>query len=395
MKEADRAGRPIAEDLATIRGKGLHRELVTVEGSQGPRVRMDGREKILLASNNFLGLAGDRRLAEATARAAREHGVGSGASRLISGTMELHERLEARLARFLRSESAILFNTGYMANLALLTALTGPGDTIFSDALNHASLIDGCRLSRAAVEVFPHCDTDALEQRLREASPAGRRLIVTDGVFSVDGDTAPLARLVELARRYEALLLVDEAHAVGVFGPGGRGLLEALHLEGEADLVMGTLGKALGGFGAFAATATQIRELLVNRARPFIFSTALPPPVPAAALAALEIVESEPWRRERLWENVRYLRDALEALGFHGLRGETHIIPVLIGENDRAVQMRDALAEAGVLVGAIRPPTVPDGTARLRITPMATHTREDLDEAVKAFETVGRTLRLI
>ncbi len=383
-----RADELFAEDLQRIRAAGLHRALRAVDGAQDTHLVIDGRRVLSLCSNNYLGLANHPALIEAACAATRAVGFGAGASRLISGSMRAHHALEARLAAFKGTDASLLFTSGYHANLGAITALVGPGDAVFSDALNHASLIDGCRLSRAAVHVYPHADLAALEERLRVV-PARRRLIVTDSVFSMDGDVAPLAAICDLAERYDAMVLVDEAHATGVLGARGAGLVEALGLQRRVTVQMGTLGKALGAFGAYVAGSAALIELLVNTARTVIFTTALPPAVIAAADAALTLVEREPERRAALRRNAARLRAGLHALGAD-VPGdpESHILPVMVGDAAATMALSAALLDAGVFAHGIRPPTVPDGTGRLRVTVMATHTEADIDAALAAFAAV-------
>ncbi len=379
----------IHDELEQIRGAGLWRTLRRVEGAVDTWVTVDGKRALLLCSNNYLGLANHPALAEAAARAAREHGVGAGASRLISGSLPLHTELEARLAAFKGTEAALLFPSGYHANIGAITALVGRHDAIFSDALNHASIIDGCRLSGATIHVYPHCDMATLGSALA-ASDARRRLIVTDSVFSMDGDHAPLTEICALAAAHDAMVLVDEAHATGVFGTSGAGLVEALGLHGRVTVQMGTLGKALGCAGAFVAASREVVDLLVNRARSFIYTTALAPPIVAAAGAALDIVAHEPERRARLLAQSADLRGRLVALGLDVPPGEGPIVPVIVGDSDAAMHWSRALLEQGVFVQAIRPPTVPRGTARLRVTLMATHDAADLAHATNAFAALRR-----
>jgi len=381
-----------AAELARLEAAGLRRTLRPIDGPQDARVTIDGRTVLCLSSNNYLGLANHPEVIEAAIAAARDFGVGSGASRLISGSMRVHHDLETRLAAFKRAEAALLFTSGYHANLGVIGALVGPGDTVFSDALNHASLIDGCRLSRAAVQVYPHNDLAALGERLATV-PARRRLIVTDSIFSMDGDAVPLAALCALAERHDAMLMVDEAHATGVVGPHGAGLVDALGLQAAVTVQMGTLGKALGTFGAYVAGSRALIDLLVNRARTQVFTTALPPPIVAAAAAALHIVEREPARRTATRRNAARLRAGLRGLGFV-VPGEddSHILPVMIGDAEATMALSAALLDAGAFAHGIRPPTVPDGTARLRVTVMATHTEADVDAAIAAFAAVRRPL---
>jgi 8-amino-7-oxononanoate synthase len=384
--------------LEGLREQHLYRRLRAVQGEQGSWVTLEGRPILNLCSNNYLGLTTHPQVKEAAARAARQWGCGSGASRLICGNLYLHEVLEQRLADFKRTEAALLYNNGYMANLGLISSLVGPGDFVFSDELNHASIVDGCRLSRAQVVVFKHNDLRELEEKLHHAIqtlPGGRRLIVVDGVFSMDGDLAPLPELVELAEKYESLLMVDEAHATGAIGPGGRGVVAHFGLEKRVPIIMGTLGKALGCFGAFAAGSQELREFLINTSRSFIFTTALPPTVIASVLAALDVLEADPSLVAKLQDNARYLREQLRKLGYNTLNSQTQIIPIVIGDAARTLELSQLLLEEGILATAIRPPTVPEGTCRIRVTVMATHTREDLDFALQVFETAGRRLGLL
>ena len=372
------------EDLERIRAAGLYRQLRPSAGLVDTWVTIEGRRTLLLCSNNYLGLASHPALAEAAARAAHEHGVGAGASRLISGSLPIHHALEERLAHFKHAEAALLFPSGYHANIGVVTALLGPNDAVFSDALNHASIIDGCRLSRAEVFVYPHRDTAALACLLRD-STARRRLIVTDSIFSMDGDHAPLTEICAIAAEHDAMVMVDEAHCTGVLGRSGAGLVEELGLSDQVTVQMGTLGKALGCAGAFVAGERSLIELLVNRARSFIYTTALPPPVVAAVDAALDLVAREPERRTRVRALAADLRARLVRLGLTVPDGEGPILPVIVGESERAMAWSRALLERGVFVQAIRPPTVPPGTARLRVTLMATHTEDDLAHAEQAF----------
>jgi 8-amino-7-oxononanoate synthase len=374
-----------AAELDRLAAQGLRRGLRPVDGPQDAHVVLDGRSVLCLSSNNYLGLANHPEVIAAAVAAAERDGVGSGASRLISGSMRAHHQLEAELAACKRTEASLLFTSGYHANLGVISSLVGPGDAVFSDALNHASLIDGCRLSRAHVAVYPHADADALAARLA-AVPARRRLIVTDSIFSMDGDAAPLEAICALAARFEAMVMVDEAHATGVVGARGAGLVDALGLGDRVTVQMGTLGKALGTFGAYVAGSRLLIEFLVNRARTQIFTTALPPPVVAAARAALALVEREPQRRDAVRHNARRLRTGLQRLGY-AVPGDadSHIVPVMIGDADATMAFSAALLERGVFAHGIRPPTVPPGTARLRATVMATHTDADIDAALDAF----------
>ncbi|MDP9345034.1 MAG: 8-amino-7-oxononanoate synthase [Actinomycetota bacterium] len=353
-----------------------------VSGPQGPRVVLDGKPVLLLCSNNYLGLADHPRVREAAADAAMRWGVGAGASRLVSGTMTIHRRLEERLARFKGTEAALLFGSGYLANMGVVSALAGRGQVVFSDELNHASLVDGCRLSSAETFVYRHADPEHLAWGLRQADGRGA-LIVTDSVFSMDGDVAPLTEIAELARRHRVRVVVDEAHGTGCLGRGGRGAVADAGLDGEIDVVVGTLGKALGSYGAFAACSQELSQYLVNIARPFIFSTAPPPPAAAAALAALELLEDAPERPERLQANAGLLRDELAREGFEVAGSTTQIVPLIVGDGAQAMRICELAIEHGVFAQAIRPPTVPAGTSRLRLAVMASHGRAELREAAQ------------
>ncbi len=379
----------ISERLADLRDAGLHRRMRVVDGAQGPRVLLDGRRVLLLCSNNYLGLADHPGVRRAAADAAVRWGVGAGASRLISGTMAIHRELEQRLAEFKGAGEALLFGSGYLANTGTVAALAGRDEVVFSDELNHASIIDGCRLARAETFVYRHADTEHLAWGLRQAG--GRAaLIATDGVFSMDGDIAPLPELVELARRHRCRLLVDEAHGTGAIGPGGRGTVAAAGLGGEVDVIVGTLGKALGSYGAYVCARTEIVELLVNTARPFIFSTAPPPPAVAAASASLELLACGPGRVERLQANAAALRDALASHGLAAGRSRSHILPLQIGDAGTAMATCELALERGVFAQAIRPPTVPEGTSRLRLAVMATHRAGELRRAAKTLAEAAR-----
>jgi 8-amino-7-oxononanoate synthase len=371
-------------ELTRLEAEGLRRSLLAVDGAQDTHVRVDGRGVVCLCSNNYLGLANHPAVIEAASRAARDLGVGAGASRLVSGSMRVHHEFEDRIAAFKKTEAALLFNSGYHANIGVIAALAGEGDVVFSDALNHASLIDGCRLSRATVRVYRHCDAGHLEELLA-VTPARRRLIVTDSIFSMDGDCAPLCEICSLADHFGALVMADEAHATGVVGPTGAGLAELLGVSDRVDVQMGTLGKALGSFGGYIAGSRALIDYLTNTVRTFIYATALPPPVVAAAGAALDIVIREPARRESVMRNARRLRSRLRDMGYTVPGGAGHIVPVMIGDAGATMRTAEELLQFGVLARGIRPPTVPSGTARIRAAVMATHTDADIDAAVAAF----------
>ncbi len=375
--------------LEELKARGLHRRTRLVSGPQGPHVLLDGKPVLLLCSNNYLGLADHPRVRAAAAEAAMRWGVGAGASRLVSGTMTIHGRLEERLAAFKGRQTALLFGSGYLANAGVIAALARPGDVVCSDELNHASIVDGCRLSRAEVFVYDHCDVEHLEWGLEQAEGRGA-LIVTDGVFSMDGDVAPLPEIVELAARHHVRVLVDEAHGTGTLGPGGRGAVAQAGLEGEVDVIVGTLGKALGSYGAFVACDRAMARYLVNAARTFIFSTALPPPAVAGALAALELLQERPRRVDKLAANAGALRAELEREGFDLRGSRTQIVPLVVGEPELAVRICEAALARGVFAQAIRPPTVPPMTSRLRLAVMASHREEELRAAARMLGQAAR-----
>jgi glycine C-acetyltransferase/8-amino-7-oxononanoate synthase len=379
--------------LAELKELGLYRRMRMISGPQGPTVLLDGTPVLLLCSNNYLGFADHPRVREAAADAAMRWGVGTGSSRLVSGTMTVHRRLEERLAEFERTETCLLFGSGYLANMGIVSALSQAGEVVFSDALNHASIIDGCRLSRAETFVYDHCDIDHLEWGLRKADGRGA-LIATDSVFSMDGDVAPLLEIVELAHRYDVRVVVDEAHATGAIGPGGRGGVAEAGLEGEIDVVVGTLGKALGSYGAYACCDASLAAYLVNTARTLIFSTAPPPPAIAGALAALELLLEQPRRVEKLRRNAQTLRNELAAAGLPLADSRTQIQPLLVGDPQLAVRLCEAAIERGVFAQAIRPPTVPAGTSRLRMAVMASHTPSDLARAARALAAAAEAVGL-
>jgi 8-amino-7-oxononanoate synthase len=383
----------IAERLAELRESGLHRRLRLIESAQGPRVLLDGRRVLLLCSNDYLGLADRAEVRDAAAEAALRWGAGAGASRLISGNMAPHRELEERLAAFKGYEGGLLFGSGYLANVGTIAALAGRGRVVFSDELNHASIVDGCRLAHAETFVYRHADVEHLAWGLREAG--GRAaLIVSDGVFSMDGDVAPLAGLVRLAREHGCRLMIDEAHATGALGPGGRGSVAAAGLSDEVDLVVGTLGKALGSYGAYVCASAELREYLLNTARSFIFSTALPPPVLAAALAALTLLEDEPAMVDRLNANAATLREGLVAEDLAAGGGRSQIVPLQVGDAGRTMELCERLLERGVFAQGIRPPTVPEGSSRLRFSAMATHEETDLREAARLTGEAAREVGL-
>ena len=370
-------------EIQNLKNIDLYRKLKLVQGSQGSCVSISGKKVILLCSNNYLGLANHPSIKKAANKAIQEFGCGSGASRLISGTMKLHSELEKKIALFKNTNSALVFNSGYHANIGTLSALMKKRDIVFCDELNHASIIDGCRLSGAEIAIYPHKDMDALERHLKKSNGYKKRLIITDGVFSMDGDIAPLPDIVFLAKKYSALTMVDDAHATGVFGKNGKGITEHFNLSSnEVDIQMGTFGKALGSFGAYIAGNNELIDYLINRARSFIYTTALPPAVPAASLAAIEMIQSKPDLRKKLWKNVDYFKKGLKKRGFENINSQSQIIPIIIGNSKKVVMASEYLFNKGVFVVGIRPPAVPRKKERLRITIMSSHTRKDLDSAL-------------
>jgi glycine C-acetyltransferase len=369
----------LQKDLQELENLGTYRSLKTVDSPQGREIILDGKRVLNFSSNDYLGLANDARIKRAALEAMEEYGLGAGASRLICGNMGPHEKLEAELAIFKNTESALVFSSGYMANTGIIPALMDRNSVVLGDKLNHASIIDGIILSRAKLVRYPHADIQALRKILKNLSKTKRKLIVTDTVFSMDGDRAPLKEIVDLARSYEAMVMVDEAHAFGVLGARGSGLVEELGLEGKVDVQMGTLSKAAGSFGAYACGTKVLRDYLINKSRSFIYTTAMPPALAQASRAALKIIFDGSHLRRKLLENAEYLRSQLLEMGFDTMNSTTPIIPILIKDSPQAVAMSKRLLEQGIFVQAIRPPTVPMGTARLRLTVMATHTQDDLD----------------
>ena len=383
------------EALAQLKRDGLYRTLRELEGEQLARSRFDGREVINLSSNNYLGLTTHPKLREAALQAVRALGVGSGSVRTIAGTMELHMELERRIASFKRTEASVVFQSGFAANAGTVAALLGKGDLIVSDELNHASIIDGARLSRADIRVFPHRDIVALERVLDETADVKRRLVITDGVFSMDGDIAPLPGIAALARARGAIMMIDDAHASGVLGRAGRGTVDHFGLHGQVDIQVGTLSKAIGVLGGYVCGSRSLIEYLYHRARPILFSTSHPPAVAAACLAAFDVLEQEPERIERLWSNTRRFKEGLKALAFDTGSSETPITPIFVGEGDLAMRFSDRLFERGVFAQGIGYPTVAKGRARLRTIVTAAHSDEDLDRALSILGDVGRELGVI
>jgi len=383
------------EEIEDLQRKGLLRRLRQIESPSSSRIVVEGKICLNLSSNNYLGLSTHPKVKEAASQAIQRYGIGTGASALISGHTQLHQELAEKIAQFKGTEAALIFSTGYMANVGTLSALLGEGDLVYVDRLSHASIIDGCRLSKATLRVYPHRDTQSLSRHLKRANPRTLTLIVTDGAFSMDGDLAPLPDIVELAKQHGAMVMVDDAHATGVLGPTGRGTIEHFVLEGQIPIQMGTLSKALGAFGAYVAGSKDLITYLINRARSYIYTTALPTPMVAASLAALELLQKEPQIRQQLWDNCSYYKQGIKTLGYDTLQSETPIIPLLIGESSLALKVSEQLLAHGVYAPAIRPPTVPQGMARIRTSLMSTHTREDLDYALELLHKVGKGLGIL
>ena len=375
----------LKSELDQLHQAGLWRSLRSVTTAPTGRVLLDGRDVILLGSNNYLGLSVHPIVTEAAVTAARKYGTGASASRLMSGNCDLYTELESKIAKVKETEAALVFGSGYLANIGTIPVLAGDGDLILSEALNHASLIDGCRLSHATKQIYRHCDIEHLESLLTQSTKFRRRLIVTDGVFSMDGDIAPLPEICALADRYDAMVMVDDAHSFGVLGEKGGGTVEHFGLENRGVIQMGTLSKAVGGLGGYVAGSADLINFLVNRSRSFIFTTGLPPATLAAASAALDVIRSTPELRQRLSSNVLLLKNALLEKGFELLPSETQILPLILGAADVASRFAEALLSHGVYAPAIRPPTVPEGTSRLRLSVIASHTPEDLETAVEGF----------
>jgi glycine C-acetyltransferase len=385
----------LASELDSLRQQGLYRRLRILEGEQTHKSTFDHHSVVNLSSNNYLGLTTHPRLRAAALEATRRFGVGSGSVRTIAGTMDIHMELERRLADFKKTEAVVVFQSGFAANAGTVAAVLTKDDVVVSDELNHASIIDGCRLSRAAIKVFPHKDPDAARKVLRELPPAQRKLLITDGVFSMDGDLGAVPELCALAEEFGCIMMVDDAHASGVFGRNGRGTIDHFGVHGRVDIQVGTLSKAIGALGGYVAGSRTLIEFLYHRARPFLFSTSHPPAVAAACIAALDVLEQEPQIIERLWENTRFFKAGLKALGFNTGLSESPITPVIAGEGALAMKLSDRLFEEGVFAQGIAFPTVARDKARVRTIVTATHTREELQFALDVFKKVGRELGII
>jgi glycine C-acetyltransferase len=386
----------LGQQLQAWRQAGTYQHLRELQSACDPVARFDGREVINLASNNYLGLANHPKLIEAAVNAAKKYGAGSGAVRTISGTMSIHLELERRIALFKNVEACVVFQSGFAANAGTVSAILTPDDHIISDELNHASIIDGCRLSKAKIHVFAHRDAAAAEAKLEAlATVPGRKLLITDGVFSMDGDIGPLPQLVEIAERYGAIMMVDDAHSSGVLGRNGRGTIDHFGLHGRVDIQVGTLSKAVGVLGGYVCGSRDFIEYLYHRARPFLFSTSHPPAVAAACLAAFDILEKEPDRIETLWTNTQYFQEALRSHGFSTGQTETPITPIMVGEAKNAHAFSRRLFDEGLLAIGIGYPTVPEGKARIRAMVSAAHTREHLDRAIEVLVRVAREMRIL
>ena len=385
----------LGDELTALKKQNLYRGLRILQDEQKSHTTFDGRSVVNLSSNNYLGLTTHPRLRERALEAIKAFGVGSGSVRTIAGTMAIHMELERRLAEFKKVEAVVVFQSGFTANAGTVSAILTKEDVVISDALNHASIIDGCRLSRATTKVFPHKDVDAAARIIRELPADQRKLLITDGVFSMDGDLGPLPALCDLAESTGCIMMVDDAHASGVFGKNGRGTIDHFAMHGRVDIQVGTLSKAIGALGGYVAGNRNLIEFLYHRARPFLFSTSHPPAVAAACIAALDVLEQEPQIMERLWDNTRFFKEGLLRLGFDTGISESPITPVIAGDSAKANELSDRLFDAGVFAQAIGYPTVARDKARVRTIVTATHSREDLQYALDAFAKVGKQIGLI
>jgi glycine C-acetyltransferase len=385
----------LGEELGALKQQNLYRRLRILEDEQKAHTTFDGRSVVNLSSNNYLGLTTHPKLRQRAREALERYGAGSGSVRTIAGTMSIHMELERRLAEFKKVEAVVVFQSGFTANAGTVSAILSKDDVVISDELNHASIIDGCRLSRAAIKVFPHKDVDGARRVIKELPAAQRKLLITDGVFSMDGDIGPLPQLCQLAEETGCIMMVDDAHASGVFGKNGRGTIDHFGMHGRVDVQVGTLSKAIGALGGYVAGSRDLIEFLYHRARPFLFSTSHPPAVAAACIAALDVLVEEPQIIDRLWENTRFFKSGLERLGFNTGASESPITPVIAGDGAKAMRLSDRLFEEGVFAQGIAFPTVARDKARVRTIVTATHTREDLQYALDKFEKVGKELGLI
>ena len=385
----------MSAELAALKEQGLYRKLRILEDEQKPKTTFDHTSVVNLSSNNYLGLTTHPRLRERALEATRKYGVGTGSVRTIAGTMDIHMELERRLADFKKTEAVVVFQSGFAANAGTVSSVLGKDDVVISDELNHASIIDGCRLSRAAIKVFPHKDVGAARKVLESLPAAQRKLLITDGVFSMDGDLGPLPALCDLAEEFGCIMMVDDAHASGVFGKNGRGTIDHFGMHGRVDIQVGTLSKAIGVLGGYVAGTHSLIEFLHHRARPFLFSTSHPPAVAAACIAAIDVLMEEPQIIERLWDNTRFFQAGLKSLGFNTGASEGPITPVIVGDGALAMKLLDQLFQKGVFAQGIAFPTVAAGKARVRTIVTATHTHDELQFALDTFDTVGHDLGIL
>ncbi|UCZ51648.1 glycine C-acetyltransferase [Bacillus shivajii] len=385
----------LEQELDQMREEGLFRSLVPLESDQEAKVTINGKEVIQLSSNNYLGLTTHPRMKEAALKAVEEYGAGTGSVRTIAGTFTMHEEFEKKLAEFKHTEATLVLQSGFTANQAILSSILTKEDVVISDELNHASIIDGIRLTKAARKIYKHVDMESLEEALKGTQEYRKRLVVTDGVFSMDGNIAPLPEIVELCEKYDALIMVDDAHASGVLGRNGRGTVDHFDLNGRVHIQVGTLSKAIGVLGGYIASTQAVRDYLIHKGRPFLFSTSHPPAVTAACSEAIDVLLEEPERIDRLWENAKFFKDGLHALGYNTGKSETPVTPVVVGDGAKAHELSDKLLEYGVFAQGIAFPTVPKGEARVRTIVTADHTRELLQEALDAFEKAGKEVGII
>ncbi|MFC7061133.1 glycine C-acetyltransferase [Halobacillus seohaensis] len=385
----------LQEQLDEMKEEGTFRKLIPLESAQGSKVTIKGKEVIQLSSNNYLGLTSHPKMKEAAEKANEEYGVGTGSVRTIAGTLQMHENFEEKLAEFKHTEAALVFQSGFTTNQGILSSILTNQDVVISDELNHASIIDGIRLTKASRKIYKHVDMESLEQALQASSDFRTRLVVTDGVFSMDGNIAPLPQIVELAEKYDALIMVDDAHASGVLGDNGRGTVNHFNLDGRVHIQVGTLSKAIGVLGGYVASTKTLREYLIHKGRPFLFSTSHPPAVTAANEAAIEVLLQEPELIDKLWDNTKFFKNGLESLGFDIGISETPITPVMIGDDALTHKFSDELFEEGVFAQGIVFPTVQKGKGRIRTIVTAEHSQEELQKALDAFETVGKKLAII
>jgi len=385
----------LAAEIDALKSQGVYRHLRVIEDEQRAKTVVDGKTAVNLSSNNYLGLTTHPRLRAKAIEAIERFGVGTGSVRTIAGTMAMHIELERRLAEFKQTEAVVVFQSGFTANAGTVSAILSKEDVIISDALNHASIIDGCRLSRAAIKVFPHKDADAARDILRDLMPGQRKLLITDGVFSMDGDLGPLPALCDLAEEYGAIMMVDDAHASGVFGRNGRGTVDHFGMHGRVDIQVGTLSKAIGALGGYVAGSQSLIDFLHHRARPFLFSTSHPPSVVATCMAAIELLLDEPQIIDRLWDNTRFFKAGLAAMGFNTGISESPITPVIVGDSALAMKLSDRLFDEGVFAQGIAFPTVARDAARVRTIVTATHTTDELQFALDVFGKVGRELGIV